>query len=637
MTIRTFEAVVHVTSPTSARTRLVANVDPNMAFLPQPLLEFVMKNLAGVLLAKLQTAAKKIPKNPVSNEHARRMRDEEDFYRHWLMKKFQAVCKTKGWEMPPVTAFELTDEQLRKDHQLAEKRAQKDLHRRAVSFDVPEDSKSRSENGDYRRANSAPEQSESNGFESDAVSELSSRSNRSTPFNITQAVKRREERKRQKKEEEIAQQRRMAAKRLEPKDFSTDQQKRLEELRSVKAARVGHDGSDPDGSDSLVESEPAHLSRALPTSPALRHAESAPIPSAPATIATSARSKPTSSSPLSRPALTRNKSVSEKFTDRLYRHTTVTRAMVLLLLTMLLFVLLHPKLLLKVAAPAGLIDMWKDNISFEGKAMHTAGFILYLLTCALAHFALCDIALVYAFDSMELGSKAGRQLRKFYSIQVRLGVALGSFGIFAIAIGSSIIKITLRYLSWAVYQASKYSAPFVPGFVGVTVATVMGVFSSVYRFISEVLYFVIQSNPVTGTIGALVYSSISGFSSLWTTAEIFAAESVAVVNGEIAPMPWYQESFVLAKYLFSYTSVFLVTVLILFNLSARKAAATTIKGALLDQDDSTHASDLDSKSQARSRSRFGSDLSDIQEERPIEEVSLTSTQKRKGLLRRRKT
>jgi hypothetical protein len=115
MTMRTFDAVIHITSPTTARTRLVANVDPNMPFLPQPLLEFVMKNLAGVLLAKLQSAAKKIPRNPLHNEHARRMRDEEDFYRHWLMAKFQAISETNGWTMPSVSAFELTEEQLRKD------------------------------------------------------------------------------------------------------------------------------------------------------------------------------------------------------------------------------------------------------------------------------------------------------------------------------------------------------------------------------------------------------------------------------------------------------------------------------------------------------------------------------------------
>mmetsp|Transcript_6128 Transcript_6128/g.12285 ORF Transcript_6128/g.12285 Transcript_6128/m.12285 type:complete len:951 (+) Transcript_6128:32-2884(+) len=654
MTIRTFEAVIQVTSPTSARTRLVANIDPNMTFLPQPLLEFVMKNLAGVLLAKLQNAAKKVPRNPVSNEHARRMRDEEDFYRHWLMKKFQVVCEVKGWEMPPVTAFELTDEQLRKDHQLAEKRAQKDQHRRAVSFDLPEDSRSPSERGDFKRSMSAPEHSESNTYDGDGVSELSSKSSRSTPFSIAQAVKRREERKRQKKDEQIARERLKAAQRLQPKEFSPDKQKRLGELRSVKAARTGQDGAtSTTASDPRTKSEPPQLSRDVPGSRALKHSESAPVPNTPRTLSTIASTPPpkkVTTTPPPHPALSRNKSVSEAVTDRLYRHTPVTRAVVLLLLTILLFILLHPKLLFSVMARTGVFAYWQDNTSLLSKGVHGVVAVVYLLICALAHFALCDIALVYAFDSMELGSKAGRRLRKFYSTQVRLGVALGSLGIFIIAICKSIFKIMLRYLSWAVLRATGYLAPFVPGFVGETFATACGLFNSVLGVLSGALNFVLQSNPVTGTIGNLTGRVVSSVASLWTAAESFMVESAAVVSGEIGATPWHEESFVLAKYLFSYSSVFLVTSLILFNLSAKqaatKAARNSIKASLLDSDDSTHASDVDSKSQARSRGPLGSDLSDIQEhpititastEEQQEVVSMTSTQKRKGLLRRRNT
>jgi hypothetical protein len=74
----------------------VANIDPNYSFMPQSLLEFIMKHLAGALLTKLQSAAKLAVKHPVSNEHARKMRLERDFYQTWLMAKFQAVCDIKG-------------------------------------------------------------------------------------------------------------------------------------------------------------------------------------------------------------------------------------------------------------------------------------------------------------------------------------------------------------------------------------------------------------------------------------------------------------------------------------------------------------------------------------------------------------
>ena len=647
MTIRTVEAVIHVTSPTSARTRLVANLDPNMTFLPQPLLEFVMKNLAGVLLARLQTAAKKIPRNPVSNEHARRMRDEEDFYRHWLMKKFQAVCDFNGWEMPPVSAFELTEEQLRKDHQLAEKRAQKDRHRRAVSFDIPvDDSVLGSDRPDFRRLNSAPEHSDTSPFESDAVSELTNKSNRTSTFSIQQALRNREERKIQKKEEKVAQQRLMAAERLRPKELSPEKQKRLEELRSVKAARIEHDLASESASissnDPRVESEPVHQSRALPTSPLLRHSNSAPV-------AASAASTPSSRD-------RRRTSVSEKVTDRLYHHGPFTRLLVLLVLTVVLFVLLHPKLLLTLVL-TDLIDSYTQYSSVLKFVAQSAGFLGYLLVCTVAHFALCDIALVYAFDSLELGSKAGRQLRKFYSVKVRLGVALGSFGIAGVAVAKSLFRILLRYACWSGVRLWEYFSPLVPSYVENTAAVMSTPFAVAFELVGNSARLIVNSNPITRPLGVMVFQVLDALSSFCTSMYSFATESVSIVNGQAEATPWYEESFILAKLLFSYTAVFLVTALVLFHLSAKNAAASRIKGVLPDGDDlSTLASvsELDSRSQVNSRGRLGSDLIEIPENNTVtnglkhpgtisagtleEDVSMTSTQKRrKGLLRRRRS
>ena len=634
MTIRTVEAVIHVTSPTSARTRLVANVDPNMTFLPQPLLEFVMKNLAGVLLAKLQSAAKKIPRNPVTNEHARRMRDEEDFYRHWLMKKFQAVCEHKGWEMPPVTAFELTEEQLRKDHQLAEKRAQKDSHRRAVSFDLPPSEETASDPGQkYRRLNSAPEHSEShNLYDADAVSELTSKSSRSVTFSIKQAIREREERKRQKKEEKVAQQRRMAAERLRPKEFSPDKQRRLEELRTLKAERMGEemavDSVSEKESDPRVESEPIRTTRALPSGPLFRHSDSAPD------LSTST----TASTPLS----VKRASVSEVVTDRLYHHGPLTRLSVLLFLTLFLFALLHPKLLLNLVLP-NLSAMRSESPSTFAQVARGTVVLLYLLVCTVAHFALCDIALVYAFDSMELGSKAGRRLRKFYSIQVRLGVALGSFGIAGTAIGKSLAKVLLRHLFWSIAWLSGVLGPRIPGFVSGPAGAVKTTVNAVVGWTYRAIDIVVQSNPVTSAFGTLFHRFFSLFVSLWTATHSFAVQSVAIVNGEVEAIPWYEESFSLTKNLFSYTAVFLVAALILFKLSAKQGGASGVKGIFSDRDDlSTQASDVDSRSQGRSRGGFEPALSNIPEHPGEIAVAKEgnaneSNQPENGSLRRRKT
>ncbi|EJK43974.1 hypothetical protein THAOC_37531, partial [Thalassiosira oceanica] len=113
MTIRNFSAKVDVLGPTSARTIMVVNVDPNLQLIPQALIDFSMKKMCGILLSRLQASARRVLKDPVGNAHARRMREDVTFYRDWLLPKFRAYCEAKGWNMPPVGAFEVSDEELR--------------------------------------------------------------------------------------------------------------------------------------------------------------------------------------------------------------------------------------------------------------------------------------------------------------------------------------------------------------------------------------------------------------------------------------------------------------------------------------------------------------------------------------------
>lgn len=112
MTIRSFQGQVDVLSPTSAKTRLITNIDPNLNYVPQSLIDFCMKKLCGILLSRLQGAARTILKDPVHSLHARRMREDVQFYRMWLLPKFRSHCEDLGWELPPVAAFNVSEEDL---------------------------------------------------------------------------------------------------------------------------------------------------------------------------------------------------------------------------------------------------------------------------------------------------------------------------------------------------------------------------------------------------------------------------------------------------------------------------------------------------------------------------------------------
>lgn len=74
-----------------------------------------MKRMCGILLSRLQLAATKIVKNPTTNTHARRIREDVVFYRDWLLPKFQLYCDQLGWAMPQVGAFDIGDDELKAD------------------------------------------------------------------------------------------------------------------------------------------------------------------------------------------------------------------------------------------------------------------------------------------------------------------------------------------------------------------------------------------------------------------------------------------------------------------------------------------------------------------------------------------
>lgn len=112
MTIRSFQGAVDVLSPSSAKTRLITNIDPNLSFIPQSLIDYCMKKMCGILLTRLQGCARATLNDPVHSLHARRMREDVQFYRLWLLPKFRSYCEDLGWELPPVAAFNVGEEDL---------------------------------------------------------------------------------------------------------------------------------------------------------------------------------------------------------------------------------------------------------------------------------------------------------------------------------------------------------------------------------------------------------------------------------------------------------------------------------------------------------------------------------------------
>lgn len=110
--IHSFSGLVEVKSPVSARTRLIANLDPKIA-LPQALIDFAMKKMAGILLYVMQKMSKKVVKDPICS-HAVRIREDREFYQDWLLPKFDEYCSLRQWDMSPVAALEYGKDEMEK-------------------------------------------------------------------------------------------------------------------------------------------------------------------------------------------------------------------------------------------------------------------------------------------------------------------------------------------------------------------------------------------------------------------------------------------------------------------------------------------------------------------------------------------
>ena len=132
--IQEFKALITTVSPQEANTTIIIKLNPKIA-LPRSIINFVVKNLAGVVLIFFQRHAKKIKEMPhvPPTTHSRSTQKGKDdkyaafyncnskdqelyrslymginkdraFYMQWLFPKIQAYCAYKGWEpleLPP--------------------------------------------------------------------------------------------------------------------------------------------------------------------------------------------------------------------------------------------------------------------------------------------------------------------------------------------------------------------------------------------------------------------------------------------------------------------------------------------------------------------------------------------------------
>ena len=558
MTIRMFQALIHIESPTLATSKLVANIDPNLPLIPQSLLDFLMKRLCGVLLSKLQSAARKIGKDPVTNAHAVKQREEKDFYQGWLLPKFLGICKVRGWEMPPISAFELSEAQIDFANALTEKKKRKH-EKQAVKLyhSMTEDNlegflnRSESQNSaDSAPANIGRQFNNSGGrgpkvrtfsADSDDVSELSRNSSstsslwRNNPISVY--LSEIEERTQLQKAKELEKSRQKAADRLKPRELDEESRSRLEELRIARGRRVS-------AMNTTVASTEASTEDVRSRSISVDRNETPVVAAA-------------------------NKTVDKDRDWAVFwtKHGPITKSFVMLTLMSLLFFLLY-------------FDSQFNNLvsSQEGSFWMARGrdvaTLVYMGIAGWVHFVLCYVSLMYAFSALQIGSIAGKQAKKFYSENVHLAVGVASASMVGLGVIKSGLARLFEYTVWGVY--SRYhqvkellpELPEVPALIEKPLSLLIYAVSSGASWTEKIVF---ESN-VIGRKLLSTYGLLSSFVHYcihrWTS---FVDYSVGIYDGSVESVPWRQEAFIASRALFCYSATFLLVLLFLFNLSAKHA------------------------------------------------------------------
>ena len=102
-----FKTLIEVTEPTKAKMTIIAKVNLNCP-LPNTIVNFVVRHLAGMILLQLQDQTKKIVADPLG-KFGQRIRDDKEFYTDWLLKKLEKFCRFKNWDVPEIACLSVDD------------------------------------------------------------------------------------------------------------------------------------------------------------------------------------------------------------------------------------------------------------------------------------------------------------------------------------------------------------------------------------------------------------------------------------------------------------------------------------------------------------------------------------------------
>jgi hypothetical protein len=521
MTIRQFKAVIKINSPTSVTTKLITNINPNVSLLPDWILEFVMKHAAGMVLAKLQNAARKAAQNPVTNVHAQRMREESEFYMNWLLPKFKGVCEARGWEMPRIAAFELSHHERHRVQQ--QQRMKRFRTSKAETFyaggiadsqHLPDTIEVDDSESEVVVANLSQVSNDSNRMraETESLSALSTESGKGSIWlktNPVAVLRERDLKKKQQKEKAIADGRRKAEERIVPRELSLPEQHRLEELKRSKERRRGNEMAIPE--------EPEAVAIRLP-------------PPAPP-------------------------------------RQGLVQAVLVVFYLVLFFMMLHiDRLAIRISKGFHMVKY------HHIETLESVTVVAYIFFVAILFYMIGVFVLHCAFESLEISRKTGRKTKIFYDTIVKKLMGLLSFGIVAASLLKGLLKVTAqRFLDFMsastltlISNTASRTLLLLPEDVRYWIDVGFQAITLLFSPAISVLLYIIQNGVFLFLYPLQLLSAIyKRMTSGLDEAAVMAFGRSEFPDGFSMAISWSREAFDTASTMFQYTLSFICTLFVL--------------------------------------------------------------------------
>lgn len=206
--------------------------------------------------------------------------------------------------------------------------------------------------------------------------------------------------------------------------------------------------------------------------------------------------------------------------------------------------------------------------------------IFYLFFCAMLHWFVCCVALVYAFDTLEVGSKSGKGIRDFYSENVVYGVLLCSLGIIVVS-GLIASSVWINAIPWSIVRVVNWSS-------GQIVAVPALVARALPSTAVEVLQRVATS---MGFVLSIIVTCASSVSSYFARGHSFMATLAGIIHSaesfgwKQSVVCWGNGAFSLAQTLYQSSATFLVCLVTLFHYFTERGSHVKEAFEALSHDD----------------------------------------------------